>query len=192
MKNHKIFWLVLPIVLVLVVLSGCTSQQAEEERQNKVDQLVENKIMDMEGPLGGSTTPSTSPASAGTLDQQLVGTWESACLVPDPDSPWAEKHQFVFNADGTAVHTRWSNDKTCQPASMTLTNEYRYTIPQSGQINLLDIAEGQTIYDIYQVSGSTLYLGHGFRSGLPYSGDGSSPSARIGSLNTYIKYQKVK
>lgn len=191
MKNHKIFWLVLPIILALVILSGCTSQQAEEERQNKIDQLVENKVMEMEGPLGNATPTATS-ATTGTLDPQLVGTWQSACLVPDPNSPWAEKHQFVFNSDGTAVHTRWSNDKTCQPATMTLTDVYRYQIPAAGQINLIDTEKGMTIYDIYQVSGGTLYFGHGFRSGLPYSGDGSSPSARIGTLNTYIKYQKIK
>lgn len=192
MKNHKIFWLVLPTILALVILAGCTNPQAEEARQREIDQLVENKVMEMEGPLGTGTT-STTPATTGTLDQQLVGTWESACLVPDPDSPWAEKHQFVFNADGTAVHTRWSNESGCTPATMTLTDVYRYQTPAAGQINLIDTEKGATIYDIYQVSGNILYLGHGFRNDLPYSGsDGGSPAGRISTLNTYIKYQKVK
>lgn len=191
MKTPKIFWLALPAVLILGILSGCTSQRAEEARWNEIDRLVENKLAETDDAVPGAT-PTVTAATTGTLDPQLVGIWESACLVPDPNSPWAEKHQFVFNADGTAAHTRWSNERGCTPATMTLADVYRYQIPAAGQINLVDTEKGATIYDIYQVSGDTLYLGHGFRDNLPYSGSGGSPSDRIGTLNTYIKYQKIK
>jgi len=160
------------------------------------------------GPFGGSsptatTSPSSqftrtspTPAKGGKVDSALVGTWVSDCLVPDPESPWSEKHQFVIKDDGTAVHTRWSNDKmdhNCIPnwEMGTIVNNFQFTIPQTGQINLSE--NGQTMYDIYQISGKDLMFGHGFQAHYPAGYDatqGQSEGHRFHDLNTYIVYHK--
>ncbi len=120
----------------------------------------------------------------GNIDPALVGTWESACLVPDANSPWSEKHQFIINADGTAQHTRWSSGgHACAPET-TLVDKYVVSTPASGKIDFRLIEGiGPDAQDIYQVSGDTLLFGHGFRNNLPYG---------AGTLNQYIVYQKKK
>ena len=150
---------------------------------------------------GNDESDSTTTAQkAVKFDQNLVGTWTSDCLVPDLNSPWAEKHQFVINSNGTAVHTRWSSeDHSCNPQGFpgTLVNNYKLSIIKTGtssdlgQINLLDIDQNATIYDVYQISGDTLLFGHGFRNSLTYdSKTGTSESDRISTLNNYIIYKK--
>lgn len=133
---------------------------------------------------------------AGKFDKNLVGTWTSDCLVPDTNSPWSEKHQMVIKDDGSAVHTRWSNDSTshdCVPnwEFGTATTDYKLTIPQTGQVNIL--YSGQTIYDIYKISGTDITFGHGFQAHYPAGYDatqGQSESNRFHDLNTYIVYHK--
>ena len=127
-------------------------------------------------------------------DPQIIGIWESECLVPDQKSPWAEKHQFAIKSDGTAVHIRWSNDNSthnCSNPTMTLTDNYTFKIPASDQIDLYNSKEGETIHDIYKISGNILLFGHGFRNNLVYPKNyGETPSMRIESLNNYIVYKK--
>jgi hypothetical protein len=116
------------------------------------------------------------------LDPALIGTWESDCLVPDFDSPWSEKHQFIINSDGSAQHTRWSSGgHACSPET-TMVDKYSVSTPSTGQIdfNLIE-GTGPVSDDIYQVSGNTLLFGHGFRNNFPYA---------AGSLNQYIVYKK--
>ena len=145
-------------------------------------------------PSSQFTRTSPGQTKGGKVDSALVGTWVSDCLIPDPNSPWSEKHQFVINSDGTAVHTRWSDDSTnhdCGPRGQpgTLVDNYTITIPETGKINLTD--SSGTHYDIYQVNGNTLLFGHGFRNNLPYdTHTGSSEADRISSLNNYIIYSK--
>ena len=138
----------------------------------------------------------TTKQKTGNFDKNLVGTWVSDCLVPDPESPWSEKHQFVIKDDGSTVHTRWSNDSQshdCTPnwEYGTATTNYELTIPQTGQVNIL--YGGQYIYDIYQISGKDLAFGHGFQAHYPAGYDatqGQSESNRFHDLNTYIVYHK--
>lgn len=147
-------------------------------------------------PVFGFGQKTSSPESSKVTDNQVAGEWETACLVPDSDSPWSEKHHFSIKTDGTAVHTRWSNDTmahNCSPSGSvgTLTDNYRYTIPAAGQINLEDTTKGATLYDIYQVSGSTLLFGHGFCNCSTVPAHlGASDADRISSLNQYLQYQK--
>ena len=128
-----------------------------------------------------------------TVVNALVGTWVSDCLVPDVNSDWSEKHQFVIKTDGTAVHTRWSSyDHNCSSTDPT-NKEYHYTLPATGQINLADQDGGYTIYDIYQITGQTLLFGHGFQAHYPAGYDatqGNSASHRFSVLNNYIVYYK--
>jgi len=133
----------------------------------------------------------TSTTTSKNMDKNLVGTWVSDCLVPDQNSPWSEKHQFVIKSDGTATHTRWSSGgHDCSPDTTMATN-YTITIPSAGKINLTDTSGAGTLYDIYQVSGNTLEFGHGFRNNEPYpSANGTSEAARITTLNNYIIYKK--
>lgn len=130
-----------------------------------------------------SKTTSSSASEKAKVDPALVGKWESDCLVPDAGSPWSEKHQFFFNADGTAQHTRWSSSgHDCSPQT-TMVDKYTVSTPSSDQINFnLIEGIGPVSGDIYQVSGDTLLFGHGFRNTLPYED---------GTLNRYIVYKKI-
>lgn len=157
-------------------------------------------------------TTATIGTSGKITDQNLVGTWESDCLVPDPESKWAEKHQIIIKSDGTATQTGWSwfiNDCTTLQPENTVISQYKLSIPAAGKINFTytgynnpqmsedlqktsKISIGATFYDIYKVSGNTLEFGHGFRGdNLPYGSKfGGSDTERIDSLNSYINYKK--
>lgn len=184
------------IVLVLAIIFGLYFGLAFVLRK------INNETA---GPTGNTITDTSEKLT----DKNLIGTWESDCLVPDQDSKWAEKHKFVINADGTATHTRqdWAmNDCTSVQPTGLITDQFELTIPLSGKINLtytgvtnsrMDAAQlaqfaGQSIYDIYQVSGKTLEFGHGFRGdNLSYGGKtGSSESDRFDTLNSFIIYSK--
>ncbi|MBI4143053.1 hypothetical protein HY480_04220 [Candidatus Uhrbacteria bacterium] len=147
-------------------------------------------------PLSPVPAPEDAPLGPGTvataIDPRIVGVWESKCLVPDPDSPWAEQHRFTIQPDGTAVHVRKSNEEpNCNATKMTLTNAYRVRTTKGTQIDFTDTESGDTFYDLYAVVGSTLRFGHGFRNTLPYSPtSGDSSATRFATLNNYIEYQK--
>lgn len=139
-------------------------------------------------------TQQTADTTQGSADQNLIGTWETDCLVPVIDNKWAEKHQFVIK-ENKATHTRWSDDSganNCNKPNMTLVNKYTYTIPASSQINFNDIENGVTFFDMYKVGGSTLEFGHGFRN--DYTGankiSGETEANRIDTLNTYLIYKR--
>lgn len=154
-------------------------------------------------------TATTTTASA-KIDSALVGTWESDCLVPDPNSKWAEQHFFTIKSDSPATHVRksyFTTDCTTLQPELIITDTFKITIPATGQINLtwtaLDNAQlssigmsatdyiGKTQYDIYKVSGNTLMLGEGFRNNQAYTGpDGMSEANRFTTLNEYIVYKK--
>lgn len=155
---------------------------------------------------GSKTTNTTTPAVTNTAavvanqavtaptTNALVGTWLSACLVPDQGSAWSEQHQFVIKSDGTAVYTRWSaSDHACTRGSDIATRNYTYTVPATGQINLTDNDAGATIYDMYQITGTTLKFGHGFQAHYPTGYDatqGGTAANRFQVLNDYIVYTK--
>ena len=158
---------------------------------------------------GGLTNKTTTTSTGKFTDQALVGTWESECLVPDPDSKWAEQHSFVINKDGTATHTRkdWGmNDCTTLEPTGTIVDTFKLSIPSVNKINLNYVSSensrmtgaqasqfaGQIIYDIYQVRSSILEFGHGFRGDdLTYGGkSGGSEGDRFDTLNTFIVYTK--
>lgn len=130
----------------------------------------------------------------GLIDQNLIGTWETDCWVPSPRDSWAEKHQFVFEKN-KATHIRWSDmsgANNCDKPDLTLVNTYTYAIPTIGQINLNDLQNGVTQFDIYKIEGFTLEFGHGVRA--DYTGakkiSGESEANRIDTLNIYLKYKK--
>ncbi|MBM2821207.1 MAG: hypothetical protein HW405_967 [Candidatus Berkelbacteria bacterium] len=183
-KSTGIWKVLLIVVIVLVFIFGAYFGLAAILRKAN------------EG--AGSTTNSTTlTQKGGKFDQNLVGTWTSDCLVPDANSPWSEKHQFVINANSTAVHTRWSSSGHDCSVETTMTDNYTLTIIKQsasgdlGQINLLDTAKSVTYYDVYQITGNTLEFGHGFRNNLTYDSKmGGSESDRISSLNKYIIYKK--
>lgn len=132
--------------------------------------------------------------SLATSSEQLIGSWKSTCLIPDENSDYAEQHYFVFYANRTATHTRETfYKKTCTGSDMTLVNNYNYTIPTAGQINLTDLTTGQTLYDIYMVQTGSLTFGHGFRNTLSYPATtGTSAADRMATLNQYIIYTKAE
>lgn len=159
---------------------------------------------------GVSTDANNKTKTTGKFtDQNLVGSWQSECLVPDPESKWAEQHSFVIKKDGTATHTRkdWGmNDCTTLEPTGTIVDTFKLTIPSVNKINLNYVSSdnsrmtgaqasqfsGQIIYDIYQVSGNTLEFGHGFRGDDLAYGDrsGGSEGDRFDTLNTFIVYTK--
>jgi hypothetical protein len=125
--------------------------------------------------------------------EALLGLWQSACLIPDEKSDYAEQHYFEFYGNRLATHRREIfYKKSCLGSDDTIINNYSYTIPTDGQINLTDLDTGLVLYDIYAANSTTLKFGHGFRNTLPYpTATGSSESNRVTDLNTYIVYAKV-
>lgn len=187
-SNSGGIWRVFLIIgIVLVIIFGAYFGLAAILR--KVNEGVESE---------SGSSPTATSQKAGKFDQSLVGTWTSDCLVPDPNSPWSEKHQFVIKSDGTAVHTRVSSSGQSCSADTTLTDNYKMTVVKTGtfgelgQINLLDTGKNATIYDSYQVNGSTLKFGHGFCNctKLCSASGGSTEGDRINCLNDYIIYKK--
>lgn len=168
------------------------------------------------GQTASSSSSNTDSKSAKSVssnfDKNLVGTWESECLVPKLDEKWAQKDQIIIKSDGTAIHTGWNwfmNDCTTLQPENTVVTGYNLSVPLSGKINFTytaynnpqmsadlqktaKIEIGATFYDIYKVSGNTLEFGQGFRGdNLPYGAKfGGSDAERIDSLNSYIVYKK--
>lgn len=184
-------WIIIIILILFLIVGGFMFWRmffgfSGDERDRTVDQ----KIFESQNPEALAQPVKNNQSSQ--IDPALVGTWASDCLAPDSNSPWSEKHQFVINADGTAVHTRWSSGgHNCSPDT-TLTDKYTLAIPMKGQMNLADMEKGATIYDIYETDGSILFFGHGFRGDhMAYPGKfGESSSNRINNLNKYIVYRK--
>jgi len=131
------------------------------------------------------------------VDSALVDDWDTGCLLPDVNSPWAERHTFTISSSGTANHKRYTGE-SCATLSSTPDHDddMNLTIPSAGKINLTytsGIAAGTTIYDIYQVSGDTLYFGHGFcncTKDLASGNFGNTEATRVMSLNTFLAYKK--
>jgi len=208
-KGISALVLVILVVVILIILSGGffflrdflpESNKNNPELENAIANTEEQFAQRANANQNSNTAAATNTTvnantntTTVTSGQELVGTWTSDCLVPDVNSPWSEKHQFVIKADGTAVHTRWSSGgHDCSPED-TLVNDYQYTIPGSGQINLTDLDAGATIYDIYQITGSNLLFGHGFQAKYPAGYDatqGNSSGHRFYVLNSYIVYHK--
>lgn len=151
---------------------------------------VSNKIDSKYGTnTNTNTTSATTKTSDSKIDSALVGSWDTGCLVPDPNSPWAEEHKFVIGSDGKAVHTRLSGN-SCAGLHSDGDQNYTITIPASGQINL--ISSAGSIYDIYQADGNTLKFGHGFTNStkLCSVSGGSTEGDRITCLNDFLVYKK--
>ena len=124
-------------------------------------------------------------------NNELVGTWKTDCLVPDPKSPWAERHTFVINADNTATHTREAfYAPACGGSGDTATNRYSYNVVGNCQIDFMDLDAGVPFYDVYSLNGNRLLFGHGFRIDAVFGGSGATPEDRIHILNNYIAYKK--
>ncbi|MEK7540078.1 MAG: hypothetical protein AAB558_02415 [Patescibacteria group bacterium] len=141
--------------------------------------------------VSNAEIPDLEPLVAGP--ENLMGSWKSACLIPDQNSDYAEQHYFTFYANGIALHKRETfYKKACTGSDMTLVNNYSFTVPTNGQINFTDLETGQTFYDIYTQTGTNLLFGHGFRnSAEPVGNMGASESARFASINSYIVYSKT-
>lgn len=177
----------------LTILCGC--QTTTITNSTTVNTAATTSALE-EVPADVNTNDVEVPAlePIATSSEQLIGSWQSPCLIPDENSDYAEQHYFVFYANRTATHTRETfYKKACVGSDMTLVNNYTYTIPTSGQINFTDSATGETFYDIYMMDVANLTFGHGFRNHLTYpTTDGGSEAARISTLNQYIIYSKTE
>lgn len=141
-----------------------------------------------------SSSSNVTRETVNGIDPALIGSWDTGCLVPDPGSPWAEKHTFTINADGTAEHIRYSGD-SCAAIKSDQDDKINFTVPSTGKINLsftTGVAAGQTIYDIYQVDGSNLEFGHGFTNStkLCSASGGGTEADRFTCLNDFLVYKK--
>ena len=127
------------------------------------------------------------------LDQNLVGSWDTGCLVPDPSSPWAERHTMTIIANGTGVHKR-SSGAACGTLTEDNVDNFHFTIPGQEKIDLSytsGVASGNTVYDIYQITGKSLKFGHGFCNCTSESGKfGLSENDRFTKLNDFLVYKK--
>ena len=132
-------------------------------------------------------------AQSGVVDQDIVGEWDTGCLVPDPDSKWAERHTFTISSDGTANHKRYSGE-SCGTLAVDHDDDITYVIPEKGKINLTFVdlePAGGASYDIYSVAGGVLKFGHGFCNCTPTDGNyGGSEAERFTRLNNFLAYKK--
>jgi len=191
MKKTKLYSIISVLVVVLFFGTAALCNQLG------IDSATEDAAVEAEedDESSESVTSQSYEGTSDEFDENLVGTWVSDCLVPDTDSPWSEKHQFIINSDGSAVHTRWSSSgHECVPDE-TINNNYILTISSPGQIDIKDTDLNQTIYDIYEISGNTLLFGHGFRGDsdamqVKDNNFGLSPETRFTTLNEFIVYKK--
>lgn len=141
--------------------------------------------------VSNTETPGLEPLVVGS--ENLIGSWKSACLIPDQNSDYAEQHYFTFYANRTALHKRETfYKKSCVGSDATLVNNYSFTIPADGAINLTDLETGQTLYDIYTQTENSLVFGHGFRnSAEPVLHVGTSKADRFTDANLYIVYSRT-
>lgn len=179
-KGKPFYGIILIIFLILAILLGAYFGLAWLLR--KLDKNISQST--------NQTTEST--LESGIKDDQIIGTWISECLVPDLNSPWAEKHQMVIEKN-KITHTRWENSsgsQDCDNPTDTKVTNYSYAIPSVEKINL--VSNDGTIYDIYHNEGNMLYFGHGFRGdNMSYPTEfGGSEDDRINTLNKYISYSK--
>ncbi|OGY78475.1 MAG: hypothetical protein A3B74_02150 [Candidatus Kerfeldbacteria bacterium RIFCSPHIGHO2_02_FULL_42_14] len=193
----------------LFLLAGCSrtltntsipSNESTEVPKTETNVTVDTSTSALTNATNSPSEPETNSTDLPPIEpivpgaDAFVGSWQSPCLIPDKNSPYAEQHFFTFTANGTATHKRETFYKTtCSGPDDTLTDNYTYTVPEPGQIDLADTDSGQTLYDIYQFDRFTLKFGHGFRNTLPYpSTVGSAPSDRLNTINNYIVYSKVE
>lgn len=167
LKIMKKIAILIPLLGSLVILTGCLGKKEPTGNQNN----------------GAPANANQTSKAASKVPSELIGTWKSACLTPDQNSPWSEQHQFVIDGEGWATHIRWDWDVVgCTGTMNTQTDEYLIEFPSAGKISLIDMGKGNTINDAYQLTGDTLLFGHGFRNNLSYTA----------TYNEYIRYQKVK
>ncbi|MDD5039926.1 MAG: hypothetical protein PHY34_02140 [Patescibacteria group bacterium] len=161
------------IVAIASILTGCasTSTNSNSKAQIQNSNALANNVT--------------------SVSNELLGSWQTDCLVPDPDSPWAEQHFFTFNDDSTAEHRCVSYDQaSCAGEATTLVDLYSYSFPTTGQIDLVDSDKGNYIKDIYQLSGNEVRFGHGFRNDT--TSENKDSTDRITTLNAFIVYTKVE
>lgn len=139
-----------------------------------------------------NNTANTSNIKNGAVkDRNIVGSWDTGCLVPDTGSPWAERHTFIINSDGTAEHERFVGS-SCKNLVKDPDDEFTYTIPILGKINLKYTSDNSMIYDIYEVSDNELRFGHGFCNCTKFCSNtgGATEADRFTCLNDFLVYKK--
>lgn len=188
-KKTSFWWIFLFICLLFLagfVWFLATTQKSFFPSVRDIDKFVDKKIGEFQdGPAVKQT--SSSPELT-----KLVANWDTGCLIPDPDSPWAERHKFEIKSDGTATHWRWSG-ASCSAIVKEEPQNYRIEIPASGKINFLEKETGAPwMWDIYEISGDNLYFGHGFNNGMTTSTlSGGSEGDRFNGLNKFLAYKKA-
>ena len=92
-------------------------------------------------------------------EPDLIGVWDTGCLIPDKSSPWAERHTITLNSNGTAIHKRQSGD-TCATIVSDLTDDFNWVVPATGKIDLSYTSGGSSWSTNADVNpnGCTFYL----------------------------------
>lgn len=185
-KSHACIWIILILVILFFLLKiiGFFFPLAG----------IFGSIVNVFNPNKNSSSTSSSTYS-GQIDQNLIGNWDTGCLVPDTKSNWAERHTFTINSNGTANHKRYSG-ASCTTIAVDHDDDMTLSVPSAGKVNLAyskGISTGTTVYDIYQVTASTLKFGHGFcncTKDLASNTFGQSENSRPALLNDFLTYKK--
>lgn len=179
MPNKKPLSKYLLIVVILVAIIGYVT----------FDPFLKIAIFSLFSGSSETASLSTTQKSSSGTDQNLVGNWDTGCLIPDKHSNWAERHTFEFSSNGAANHKRYSGS-SCGNLSVDHDDKMTWEIVGSGKINLY-YETGGKIYDIYEISGTTLKFGHGFCNCVSSGGTfGSSIGDRFVKLNDFLSYKK--
>ena len=184
-------WIVLVLIILVIALVVVYFLFFDGWAKVKNRWVEKNPSPNIASSLDGGSQGSVSTNSSEY--SKFVGTWKTNCLVPDANSPWAEKHQFTFESSGAAKHIRWSGDSCANIKEDAFNQTYKVEIPEAGKINFLADGSGsETMYDIYTISATKLNFGHGFRVTYPpgMANFGRTSATRFDSLNTFLEYKK--
>lgn len=184
-KKSKSFWWVLVIVVLIVLIYSVNFFFPLSGLISAVSDLANGR---------GASKNLAKTEQSSTVDQNIVGNWDTGCLIPKIGDPWAERHTFTISSDGTANHKRYTG-VNCDAMAVDHDDDMKLSVPSMGKVDISytkGIAAGGKVYDVYQVSGNTLKFGHGFcncTKDLAGGTFGQSDDKRP-SLNDFLAYKK--
>jgi hypothetical protein len=127
------------------------------------------------------------------IDANLVGSWDTGCLVSNTDPVWTERHTMILNANGSGRHNRYSG-VSCTLMTADSKDEFRWVVTKPGQIDMIytvGMISGNTVYDIYKIASGSAVFGQGFCNCIPKNYKyGTSEKDRFDIFNDFLVYKK--
>lgn len=198
-KSGKISLIVILIFIVVIILIGFWCFQKKKASNPDKNELAKKEaVLNPENSRKENSDPTlsiTQNVFSGNREefQKMIGEWDTGCLIADPKNKFAERHEFIFQENGTGRHFRLSGESCEKLVQEKTIQSYKIEIPEVGKINFIALdSNADNIFDIYKIQGGILYFGHGPRDWYPLSlrNFGGSLETRFDALNDFLKYKK--